>query len=79
MQFSPTEHYVLTNLLVLGDDIPANIADRSGFHTASVSRAIKGLREQGLVVQKEERPVYTLTPAGYRAARGQVRQSAFIG
>jgi len=76
-EFTPTESDILIGLLILGDSLPVTIADWSGAHPRSVSRRLPQLVDSGLVVEKD-RSVYCLTPSGYSAARGLLRERAEV-
>ena len=65
---SPVEMDVLIDLLIHGDNVPANIADNTGRHSKSISRRLPDLEDRGLVKNKG-RGVYTLTPEGIDMAR----------
>jgi len=68
MNLSPVERDILEDLFFHGDDVPANIARRTGRHRGSISRRLPNLEEKGLVRLKGA-GVYTLTIAGYGVAR----------
>lgn len=68
MSLTDSEEAVLQHLYRHGDDVPANIADATGYHQKSVSRTLSGLEDDELVHNKG-RGVYELTPAGTSAAR----------
>lgn len=65
---SPVEIEVLRDLLVNGDNVPANTAENVDRHAKSASRSLSNLEEDGLVENKG-RGVWTLTPEGVEAAR----------
>jgi len=68
MKLTPVERSVLSDLLLNGDDRPANIARRTGKHRGSVSRSCNNLQEKNLVRNKGE-GVWTLTNGGVQVAR----------
>lgn len=68
MRLSPVEREILVTLHDRGDNVPKGIADRSGYHSKSVSRSLRNLNEDGLVRRKNEYGVWTLTPDGREVA-----------
>lgn len=63
-----TEREILICLQEHGDNIPANIADRTDRHTKYVTRLCVELEDRGLLANKG-RGVYRLTPDGRQLAR----------
>jgi DNA-binding IclR family transcriptional regulator len=68
MPFTESEEAVLRHLYNRGDDIPANIAEHTGYHRKSASRTLSGLENDGFVENKGN-GVYRLTATGLSAAR----------
>jgi predicted transcriptional regulator len=68
---SPVEIDVLRDLLLNGDNLPANIADNTGRHQKSVQRRMSDLEENELVRNKG-RGVYALTDKGLKTAQSIV-------
>ena len=75
MSRPPTESDILVGLLLIDDALPREIAETVGRHPRSVSRSVPELLDEGLLVEKG-RSVYALTPEGYAAARGIIRERA---
>lgn len=71
MSLSPVEREIIVGLLLLGDCLPATIAEEYGRHPSSVSRSMAQLKKRGLVIEKD-RGVYTLTLDGYRVAKREL-------
>lgn len=65
---SPVKRAIVVDLLVNGDNTPANIAENTGKHRVSVSERLSDLESEGLVENKG-RGVYTLTLDGISVAR----------
>ena len=63
MKLSPVERAILSCLLNEGDNVPANIADETDFHSKSISRSLANLEDRGHVENKG-RGVYRLTTSG---------------
>lgn len=73
MDLSPAERAILVDVLLNGDDIPSNIADRTGYARETVSRRCKTLADRSLVEDKGG-GVYRLTLAGVRTAQNLQRE-----
>jgi Mn-dependent DtxR family transcriptional regulator len=65
---SPVEIDVLRDLLIHGDNVPANIAENTGRHPKSVSKRLPDLESRGLIRNKGH-GVWTLTAEGLDAAQ----------
>lgn len=65
---TPTEKEILLCLQEFGDNLPANIADRTDRHTKYVTRLCVEMENKGLLENKG-RGVYRLTPDGRQLAR----------
>ena len=72
MDLSPAERKVLVDLLVHGDNVPANIADNTGYTRVHISNTLSQLEARGLVDGKGA-GVYSLTLEGVAAARSIYR------
>jgi DNA-binding IclR family transcriptional regulator len=72
MDLTSVDVAVLRDLYTNGDDVPANVAERTGHHRVSVSRCLSGkedsLEERGFVESKG-RGVWRLTQDGLEVAR----------
>ena len=68
MGLSPVEYEILAVLHDRGDNVPKAIADRSGYHSKSVSRSLRNLSDDGLVRRKNDYGVWTLTADGREVA-----------
>lgn len=64
---SPVERGIVTDLRIRGDNVPANIADNTGYHQKSVCRSVANLEDLKLVRNKG-RGVWTLTHRGQEVA-----------
>lgn len=67
MNVTGAQQDILIHLHQKGDNIPANIADDTGHHRNSITRAVRPLESEGYVVNKG-RGVYRLTEKGREKA-----------
>jgi predicted transcriptional regulator len=69
MDLTPSGQAIVVDLLIQGDDSPKNIARRTKFTREAITRKLKDLQDQEMVVNKGG-GVYRLTESGAEAARG---------
>jgi DNA-binding MarR family transcriptional regulator len=69
MDLTPVQRSIIRELWIAGNNVPAALADRSGYHRKSVQRSLRELGEIGLVKRKNEYGVWRLTAAGREVAR----------
>lgn len=70
MAYSPVETEILISLLLVGKQLPVQIADSYDRHPSSVGRCLNDLADRGLVAS--ERGIWHLTAPGVSEARGVV-------
>ncbi|WP_083912466.1 MarR family transcriptional regulator [Natronolimnohabitans innermongolicus] len=68
MDLSPSERAILVDLLLHGDDMPSNIAERTDFARETISRNCSRLVERDFARDKGG-GVYKLTNAGVLIAQ----------
>jgi predicted transcriptional regulator len=64
---------IIVDLLNNGDNVPANIAENTGYSREHVQRSLSDLEDKGLVSNKG-RGVWELTDKGQESARDAVSQ-----
>jgi Mn-dependent DtxR family transcriptional regulator len=72
MRESSVERSILVDILIFGDDKAGNISSRTGHPSASVSRSMGPLEDDGLLVDKGG-GVYRLTESGRDMAQNIIR------